>query len=160
MTRTLWQNLLILVACTLFFSGHTQGLASYNSLATSTIKPLASFLDSLKKYNADQGYKLVKEAPLSMLSDVEMAVLLPLEKDKWYRFIFIGDNLAEGNEIRLYDHSNRQVLFQKNHWEENGLHITQCNLRARESDYHLMKPTQISQWKKKLHAYLLLLEKK
>ena len=158
MTRTLWQNLLPLVACFLFFKGQTQGLARYNNFFTS-IKPPASFLDSLKKDNADQGFRLVKEAPISMISDVEMAVLLPLEKDKWYRFIFIGDDLAQGNEIRLYDHSNRQVYFQKNSWEETGLHFSQCNLRARESDYHLLKPTQISQWKKKLHAYLLLLEK-
>lgn len=158
MTRTLWQNLLPFAACFLFFTGQTQGVAQYNNFFTS-IKPPSPFLDSLKKNNAEQGYRLVKEAPISMLSDIEMAVLVPLEKDKWYRFIFIGDDLAQGNEIRLYDHSNRQVYFQKNSWEENELHLTQCNLRARESDYHLLKPTQISQWKKKLHAYLLLLEK-
>jgi len=116
-------------------------------------------LDSLKKINTEDGFKLVKEAPLSMLSDIEIAVLLPLVKDKSYRFVFIGDDNAMSNEIRLYDHSNRQVLFQKNHWQEHTLHITQCNLRSRESDYHLLKPIQISQWKKKLNAYLLLMEK-
>lgn len=158
MTPTLWRIVLLLVACQFYNPGISQTPSAYPANAE-TNKPLSVILDSLKKSYAEQGFKIIKEAPLSMLSDIEIAVLLPLNKDKWYRFVFIGDRYAQGNELRLYDHSNRQVAFLKSHWDDSTIHMTQCNFRARESDYHLLKPTQISQWKKKLKAYLVLMEK-
>ena len=51
--------------------------------------------DSIKKELAKQGFIIVKEASMSMQSEYEMPVLLPLIQGSWYQFIFIGDRSSK-----------------------------------------------------------------
>ena len=45
-------------------------------------------VDSLKGLYGDQGYVLLKEASISMESEFEMPVIVPLTQGSWYQFVF------------------------------------------------------------------------
>jgi hypothetical protein len=47
--------------------------------------------DSMKLLLAKQGFMVVKEASMQMVSEYEMPVIVPLSEGSWYQFVFIGD---------------------------------------------------------------------
>ena len=47
--------------------------------------------DSIKQLLAKQGFTVVKEASMQMVSEYEMPVIVPLTEGSWYQFVFIGD---------------------------------------------------------------------
>src|SRR5689334_13156126 len=48
-------------------------------------------VDSLKKLYAKDGFTVMKEASITMESEYEMPVIVPLQQGTWYQFVFIGD---------------------------------------------------------------------
>ena len=48
-------------------------------------------VDSLKGLYGKDGFVLLKEASISMESEFEMPVIVPLTQGSWYQFVFIGD---------------------------------------------------------------------
>ena len=48
-------------------------------------------VDSLKKFYSDEGFVLLKEASITMESEFEMPVIVPLTQGSLYQFVFIGD---------------------------------------------------------------------
>src|SRR5262245_41309609 len=72
--------------------------------------------DSLKTTYSKQGFVLLKEASMTMESQYEMPVIVPLTKGTLYQFVFIGDYTSRLYEVRMYDWEERQVAFEQKRW--------------------------------------------
>ena len=76
---------------------------------------IAHQADSLKKLYSDDGFVLLKEASITMESEFELPVIVPLTQGSLYQFVFIGDYTSRLYEVRMFDWSEKQVVFkQKN----------------------------------------------
>ncbi len=115
--------------------------------------------DSIKKELAKQGFIIVKEASMSMQSEYEMPVLIPLTQGSWYQFIFIGDRSSKLYEVRMFDWNEKQVVYQRKHWGDVDGNVISYSYIPRFSEYHMMKPVQVNKKKKELCGYVMLLKK-
>ena len=57
--------------------------------------------DSIKDEFSKHGYIVVKEASMTMESEYEMPIVVPLTQGTWYQFVFIGDITSRLFEVRL-----------------------------------------------------------
>ena len=71
-------------------------------------------VDSLKNFYSNNGFSLLREATITMQSEYELPVILPLNEGNWYQFIFIGDYSSQLYEVRMYDWDEKMVVYQKN----------------------------------------------
>jgi hypothetical protein len=117
-------------------------------------------VDSLKtKYQKD-GFVVLKEASITMQSEYEMPVIVPLSEGSWYQFVFIGDISSKLYEVRMFDWNERQVVYQKKMWGDVDGNIISYSYIPKFSEYHMMKPVQVNKTKKKgLCGYVMLLKK-
>ena len=116
-------------------------------------------IDSLKQIYSTQGYTIVKEASMTMESQNEMPIVVPMNEGTWYQFIFIGDPSSKTYEVRMFDRSEKQVVYKKNQWGESDGNIITYNYVPKTTEYHMIKPVQMNKTKKKLCGYVLLLKK-
>ena len=117
-------------------------------------------VDSLKAYYAKGGFKVLREASITMESEYEMPVIVPLQQGTWYQFIFIGDKTSKLYEVRMYDWAENEVAFQQKHWGDVDGNIISYTYIPRSSEYHMMKPLQVNKKKKKgLCGYVMLLKR-
>lgn len=117
-------------------------------------------VDSLKAYYAQGGFSVVREASITMESQYEMPVIVPLQQGTWYQFIFIGDITSRLYEVRMYDWEEREVAFQQKQWGDVDGNIITYSYVPKFSEYHMMKPLQVNKKKKKgLCGYVMLLKK-
>ena len=117
-------------------------------------------VDSLKSLYSKDGYILLKEASISMESEFEMPVIVPLTQGSWYQFIFIGDNTSRLYEVRMYDWQERQVIFRQNKWGEIDGNVISYTYIPKFSEFHMMKPVQVNKQKKKnLCGYVMLFKR-
>lgn len=116
-------------------------------------------VDSLKKYYANEGYSVLREASMTMESEYEMPIVLPMTQGVWYQFIFIGDPTSRLYEVRMYDYTEKQVVYKKNMWGDVDGNIISFNYIPQASEYHMIKPVQINKNKKKMCGYVMLLKK-
>ncbi len=117
-------------------------------------------VDSLKQHYAKDGFSVLKEASITMESEYEMPVVVPLQQGTWYQFVFIGDITSRLYEVRMYDWSEKQVVYQKKMWGDVDGNIISYSYIPRFSEFHMMKPVQINKQKKKnLCGYVMLLKK-
>ena len=121
--------------------------------------PYQQTIDSLKKASAEQGYVLLREASVQMESEYEMPVVLPMQAGTIYQFIFIGDPTSKLYEVRMYDWSERQVVYKKNQWGDVDGNVISYTYVPQSSEYHMIKPVQVNKQKKKLCGYVMLLKK-
>ena len=116
--------------------------------------------DSLKTLYAKDGYELVREASMTMESEYEMPVIVPLTQGAWYQFVFIGDYSSRLYEVRMYDWQERQVIYKQNKWGEIDGNIISYTYQPQFSEYHMMKPVQVNKQKKKnLCGYVMMFKK-
>jgi hypothetical protein len=117
-------------------------------------------VDSLKTlYNRD-GFSVVREASITMESEYEMPVIVPLQQGTWYQFVFIGDFSSRLYEVRMYDWNEKEVVYQQKRWGDVDGNIISYSYIPRISEYHMMKPLQVNKKKKKgLCGYVMLLKK-
>ena len=116
--------------------------------------------DSLKTLYAKDGYELVREASMTMESEYEMPVIVPLTQGAWYQFVFIGDYSSRLYEVRMYDWQERQVIFKQNKWGEIDGNIISYTYQPQFSEYHMMKPVQVNKQKKRnLCGYVMMFKK-
>ncbi len=115
--------------------------------------------DSIKKELAKQGFLIVKEASMSMESEYEMPVIIPLTQGSWYQFVFIGDMSSKLYEVRMFDWNEKQVVYQRKHWGDVDGNVISYSYIPRFSEYHMMKPVQVNKKKKALCGYVMLLKK-
>ncbi|MBS1734793.1 MAG: hypothetical protein JST02_15990 [Bacteroidetes bacterium] len=120
---------------------------------------IAHQADSIKQDLAKQGFMVVKEASVSMESEYEMPVIVPLTQGSWYQFVFIGDISSKLYEVRMFDWNERQVVYQKKMWGDVDGNVISYSYIPQFSEYHMMKPVQVNKKKKELCGYVMLLKK-
>lgn len=149
-------TLLVMLACT---AGYSQNdvirvKSCENSLITQQV-------DSLKKLYSADGFILLKEASISMESEYEMPVIVPLNQGSWYQFVFIGDYTSRLYEVRMFDWNERQVVFQQKKWGDVDGNVISYSYQPKFSEFHMMKPVQVNKQKKKnLCGYVMMFKKK
>ena len=121
--------------------------------------PYQSTVDSLKQFFSEQGFTVLREASMTMESEYEMPIVLPMTQGTWYQFVFIGDPTSKLYEVRMYDWNERQVVYKKNQWGDVDGNIISYAYIPKFSEYHMIKPVQVNKQKKKLCGYVLLLKK-
>jgi len=125
-----------------------------------TLESMLVQADSVKAILASQGFIIVKEASVTMESEFEMPVVIPLTEGSWYQFIFIGDITSRLYEVRMYDWNERQVIFQQKRWGDVDGNIISYSYIPKFSEFHMMKPVQVNKQKKKnLCGYVMLFKK-
>jgi hypothetical protein len=117
-------------------------------------------VDSLKELYGKDGYVLLKEASISMESEYEMPVVVPLNQGSWYQFVFIGDYTSRLYEVRMYDWKERQVIFRQKKWGDVDGNVISYTYVPQFSEFHMMKTVQVNKQKKKnLCGYVMLFKK-
>lgn len=117
-------------------------------------------VDSLKTLYAKDGFMLLKEASITMESEYEMPVIVPLTEGSWYNFVFIGDYTSKLYEVRMYDWNEKQVVYQQKRWGDVDGNIISYSYIPKFSEFHMIKPVQVNKNKKKnLCGYVMLFKK-
>lgn len=117
-------------------------------------------VDSIKNEFSQKGFIVVKEASVTMESEYEMPVVVPLTAGTWYQFVFIGEITSKLYEVRMYDWNERQVVYQKKMWGDVDGSVISFSYIPQFSEYHMIKPVQVNKKKKKgLCGYVMLLKK-
>jgi hypothetical protein len=123
------------------------------------VNPYQALVDSLKQFYAQQGYNVLREASMTMESEYEMPIVLPMTAGTPYQFIFIGDPTSRLYEVKMFDYSEKQVMYKKNVTGDADGNIVSFNYTPANSEYHMIKPVQVNKNKKKMCGYVLLLRK-
>jgi hypothetical protein len=142
----------------LFFAAppvFSQDVIRQQPCTDSTLKKQA---DSLRTLLSNNGYMIVREASMTMESEYEMPVIVPLTQGSWYQVVFIGDPSSKLNEVRMYDLDEKQVYYQKNYGDIQG-NIISYGYISKFSEYHMIKPVQVNKKKKTLCGYIMLLKR-
>ena len=117
-------------------------------------------VDSLKTIYGKEGYVLLKEASITMESEYEMPVIVPLTQGSLYQFVFIGDYSSRLYEVRMFDWDEKQVVFQQKRWGDVDGNVISYSYVPKLSEFHMMKPVQVNKQKKKnLCGYVMLFKK-
>lgn len=116
--------------------------------------------DSLKALYSNDGFILLKEASITMESEYEMPVVIPLNEGSWYQFVFIGDYSSKLYEVRMYDWDEKMVIYKKHQWGDVDGNVISYSYIPKFSEFHMMKPVQVNKQKKKgLCGYVMLFKK-
>ncbi len=146
-----------LIAC-LFLSSIVFGqqVIRQQSCDVTTIQ---SQIDSLKQLFTANNFTLVREASMTMESDYEMPIIVPLNEGSVYRFVFIGDPTSRLYEVRMYDYSEKQVAYEKKMWGDLDGNIINYQYIPKFTEYHMIKSLQTNKNKKKVCGYVMLYKK-
>ena len=118
-------------------------------------------VDSLKKLYSADGFILMKEASITMESEFEMPVIVPLNQGSWYQFVFIGYYSSRLYEVIMFDWNERQVIYQQKRWGEIDGNVISYSYQPKFSEFHMIKPVQVNKQKKKnLCGYVMMFKKK
>jgi len=121
---------------------------------------IAHQVDSLKKLYSDDGFMLLKEASITMESEYEMPVIVPLTQGSLYQFVFIGEYTSRLYEVRMFDWNEKQVVFKQKKWGDIDGNIISYEYQPQFSEFHMMKPVQVNKQKKKnLCGYVMMFKK-
>jgi len=125
-----------------------------------TNESISKQADSLKNEYSKEGYVLVREASMSMESEYEMPVIVPLTQGSWYQFVFIGDYSSRLYEVRMYDWKERMVIFRQKKWGDVDGNVISYSFVPQFSEFHMIKPVQVNKQKKKnLCGYVMMFKK-
>jgi hypothetical protein len=117
-------------------------------------------VDSLKQLYSKDGFVVLKEASITMESEYEMPVVVPLQQNNWYQFVFIGDITSKLYEVRMFDWNEKQVVYQKKMWGDVDGNVIVYSYVPKFSEFHMMKPVQVNKQKKKnLCGYVMLFKR-
>jgi hypothetical protein len=117
-------------------------------------------VDSLKNLYSADGFVLMKEASITMESEFEMPVILPLNQGSLYQFVFIGDYSSKLYEVRMFDWNEKQVYYKQNRWGDVDGNVISYAYQPRFSEFHMMKPVQVNKQKKRnLCGYVMMFKK-
>jgi hypothetical protein len=115
--------------------------------------------DSVKQEFSKQGFIVVKEASMTMASEFEIPVIIPLTEGTLYQFVFIGDASSKSYEVRMFDWDEKQVAYQKKQLGDVDGNVISYSYIPKLSEYHMMKPVQVNNGKKNCCGYVMLLKK-
>jgi hypothetical protein len=146
----------LLISCSLLsigFSSQSQDLPQISSS-----NPFEKQADSLKKSFSQDGYEIVKEAKMNMQSEYEIPVIVPLKEGSEYEFAFIGDVSSKFYEVRMYDQTEKEVLYLKQLGGKES-NIISYTFTPKFSAYHIIKPVQQNKKKKNICGYIMMFRK-
>ena len=123
------------------------------------ISGYTSAIDSIKQYYGDRGFSLLREASMTMESEYEMPIVIPMTQGTWYQFVFIGDPTSRLYEVRMYDYNEKQVFYKQNKWGDVDGNIINFDYVPQFSEMHMIKPVQVNKKKKKLCGYVMLFKR-
>jgi hypothetical protein len=115
--------------------------------------------DSLKNLFNQDGFVMIKEATITMKSQYEKPIILPLTEGTWYRIIFVGDKSSKLYEVTMYDWQEKRVIYQKQRSKDKDGNIINYDYIPRFSEYHMIKPLQINHKKKDVNGHMILFKK-
>jgi hypothetical protein len=116
--------------------------------------------DSLKLVLQSQGFIAVKEATMTMESEYEMPIIVPLSEGSWYHIAFIGDMSSRLYEVRMYDNDDKQIIYQKKYGDGMEGNIINYSYIPKFSEYHMIKPVQVNKKKKtNICGYFIIFKK-
>jgi hypothetical protein len=149
--------LLIVILLAFSTSGFSQEVIKQQSCNNDMMSRQA---DSLKELYSKDGYILLKEASMTMESEFEMPVIVPLTQGSWYQFVFIGEYTSRLYEVRMYDWQEKMVIFRQHKWGDVDGNVITYTYVPQFSEFHMMKPVQVNKQKKKnLCGYVMLFKK-
>ena len=122
----------------------------------STLKHQA---DSLKAVLYQQGFVVVREATMTMESEYEMSIIVPLAEGSWYHIAFIGDKSSRLYELRMFDNDDKQIVYQKHYGNGMESNIINYSYIPKFSEYHMIKPVQVNKKKKNMCGYFIIFKK-
>src|SRR5687767_15140486 len=96
---------LVIITSFLFFAKHTLAQSDIIRVQNCDGNPYQLTVDSLKQYYANIGYSVLREASITMESEYELPIVLPMTEGAWYQFVFIGDPTSKLYEVRMYDYA-------------------------------------------------------
>lgn len=100
---------------------------------------------------------MLREASITMESEYEIPIIVPMNEGTKYQFVFIGDVKSNLYEVRMYDYNEKQVVYQKKKWGEADGNIISYSYVPKMSEYHMIKPLQVNtKQKKDLCGYVML----
>ncbi len=142
-------------------------ILSFNVKGQEVIRQVSCFdstlkreADSLKANFSRQGFVVVREATMMMESEYEMPIIVPLNQGSFYQFVFIGDLASKLYEVRMYDYREKQVFYQKHYGDDVQGNIISYPYIPQFSEYHMIKPVQVSKQKKKnVCGYIIMFKK-
>ena len=150
------KNVLFICAFALMcFSSSAQDVIRQRSCIN---QPIRQQVDSLKKSFEQFGFMVLKEASMTMESEFEMPVIVPMTQGAWYHIVFIGDPSSKIQEVRMYDYDEKQVFYKKLKPELDG-NIISYGYMPKISEWHMIKPVQVNKKNKECCGYILLLKK-
>lgn len=99
----------------------------------------------------------MREASITMESEYEIPIIVPMNEGTRYQFVFIGDVKSNLYEVRMYDYNEKQVVYQKKKWGDADGNIISYSYVPKMSEYHMIKPLQVNaKQKKDLCGYVML----
>jgi len=146
-----------LMAC-LFVSTSTRGQEIIRQQSCD-VASIQNQIDSLKQLFTANKFALVRETSMTMESDYEMPIIVPLTEGSLYRFVFIGDPTSRLYEVRMYDYDEKQVVYEKKMWGDIDGNIIHYQYVPKFTEYHMIKPLQTNKNKKKVCGYVMLYKK-
>ncbi len=151
------KNFLLSLSIFGFFSASSQEVIRIKECNNEGIKQQ---VDSLKQLYSKDGFVVLKEASITMESEYEMPVVVPLTQGSWYQFVFIGEPTSRLYEVRMYDWNEKQVVYKKHMWGDVDGNVISYSYIPKFSEFHLMKPVQVNKKQKKnLCGYVMLFKK-
>ncbi len=158
--RSLMKNPYLLIPAFILASFTASSQSNVIKVQSCSDELIKHQVDSLKKLFSDDGFILLKEASISMESEYEMPVIVPLNQGSLYQFVFIGDYSSRLYEVRMYDWNEKQVVFKQNRWGDVDGNVISYAYQPRFSEFHMMKPVQVNREKKKgLCGYVMMFKK-
>ncbi len=149
------KNLLTITFLLCSYAVFSQDVIRQRSCTNATIH---SQVDSVKKAFEQNGFIVLKEASMSMESEYEMPVIVPLTQGAWYQVVYIGEPTSRIHEIRMYDYDEKQVYYKKV-WGYSEGNIISYGYQPNHSEWHMIKPVQVNKGKKDCCGYIMLLKK-
>lgn len=142
-----------------FASMHLRAQQTIRSSVACNNASIIHQADSIKQILNKEGFIVLKEASVTMESEYEIPVVVPLTQGSWYQFVFIGDISSRLYEVRMFDWNEKQVVYQKKMWGDVDGNIIRYDYIPKFSEYHMIKPVQVNKKKKNLCGYVMLLKK-
>ncbi|MEJ7625333.1 MAG: hypothetical protein WKF35_00605 [Ferruginibacter sp.] len=147
---------LLILICSSLNTVHSQEVIRQ---ASCTDKSILRSADSVKQEYFRRGFVMVREASMTMESEYEMPVIVPLTQGSWYQIVFIGDVTSKVYEVRMFDWNEKQVVFEKNKAGDVEANVISYSFIPQFSEYHMIKPVQVNKKKKQLCGYVMLMKK-
>jgi hypothetical protein len=138
------------------YAGYSQDI----KLQSCSNEMISRQVDSLKELYGKDGYILLKEASITMESEYEMPVIVPLTQGSWYQFVFIGEYTSKLYEVRMYDWQEKMVIFRQKRWGDIDGNVISYTYVPQFSEFHMIKPVQVNKQKKKnLCGYVMMFKR-